>query len=596
MPIALILLAAIGVAIATLALSEDARNAAAAIVAHVGVWLIWAAQHAAPEIAAEGVDTVLHGLGVLKPTMMAMASEIIKELTGQELDVAQAFQAGKLQYLEGDVSSAFDPIARGITQAIAPEGELTPESGMQNLARLFALNIGVNMQAWVIDLLAALLTAGPFRSAAVFHFAVDQGLGVGRLSGVMWGAAGNEAIVKPRTAHYQRTYMAKLPTAAEAVEGWYRGQYNDEEYLDLMRSEGYSYQRALELLNIRQKNLGLTEALELNRAGRLDDTLLRDLVKAEGYGDVRADLVLAHLKDTETRALLKDVGTLAQQRYRSGDVSEQELRDYLAEARDSPDEVDLTVTREQLALRGEKPLSAVQLLAAFEQAAIGEEELRARMRKQHYADADIDILMATHGKRLSPAPIREAFVRGPLERGDAEPRLRALGYSDRDVPVLFDLRSRDLSERQVLDALAKVRISQGLARDHLKRLGFDVEAVDVLLAFQRKTLSPAEVQAAVLRDLMDPVEARAKLQSLGYSPQDAELIVDLRVRLLTVGQILDAYATDFLSRPTALGDLQARGLSPTDAEALVAKSEEKQVQAATRAPAPSRRSNPTPPA
>src|SRR5258708_6378774 len=229
MPIALILLAAIGVGVPTPAPSEGARNAAAAIAAHGGVRLVSAAPHAAPENAAGVADPPLPGLARVQTTLM-------------------------------------------------------------------------------------------------------------------WRAPVNEAIVKPLTAHYQRTYMAKLPTAAEAVEGWYRGQYNDEEYLDLMRSEGYSYQRALELLNIRQKNLGLTEALELNRAGRLDGTPLRDLVEAEGDGDVRADLALPPSSDTETRALLKDVGTLAQQRYRSGDVSEQELRDYLAEARDSPDEVDLTVT------------------------------------------------------------------------------------------------------------------------------------------------------------------------------------------------------------------------------------------------------------
>src|SRR5258708_20183115 len=86
-----LLLAAGLAAIVVLALSRDARSMVAAIVAQIGVWLIWAAQHAAPEIAAEVTQSIVGTLQKPKPTLLAASPAMLPEATREPLDPPQPF-------------------------------------------------------------------------------------------------------------------------------------------------------------------------------------------------------------------------------------------------------------------------------------------------------------------------------------------------------------------------------------------------------------------------------------------------------------------------------------------------------------------------
>ncbi len=580
-----LLLAAGLAAIVVLALSRDARAMVAALIAQIGVWLIWAAQHAAPEIAAEVTQSIVGTLQKAKPTLLAAAAVMLQEVTGEELDPTQAFAIDAIIEGKPHAATSFRPVLQKLLDTVAPHEDITPESAQANMFGMFDIILGAGIQTWAVELVADLLSLGHLPAFAQFHETVIGGLGLSRLTRQLWRAPVNEAITKPLTVKYARLYRQTIPTPGEAVQGWQRGVYDDEAFLDIMASHGYSYARAIELLNVQEKRLTTAEGADLLRAGRIDGDTFRRIVKEQGYGETRTDLVLAREGDAETKTLLRGLADLARRLYRAGDVTEDELRQFLTEARYTDPEVELVLSHEQLALREEKALPVATWLEAYQEAVIDDVQLRGELRRQHYSDVAIDILLTVRTKKLAPAQVVDAWMRGRITRPEAERRLARLGYTADDIPILLDLRARTLTEGQVLDALSRGLINPETARAQLQQLGYSQEVVDVLLAFQRKTLSPADVQAAILRGLISVGDATNRLVQSGYSRPDAELIVELRFRLLSAGQVLDAYGAAQLDRPEALADLQMRGLTREDAERVLAVFDAKHTAAAAhRAP------------
>src|SRR5713101_4935457 len=536
-----LLLAAGLAAIVVLALSRDARAMVAALIAQIGVWLIWAAQHAAPEIAAEVTQSIVGTLQKAKPTLLAAAAVMLQEVTGEELDPTQASAIDAIIEGKPHAATSFRPVLQKLLDTVASHEDITPESAQANMFGMFDIILGAGIQTWAVELVADLLSLGHLPAFAQFHETVIGGLGLSRLTRQLWRAPVNEAITKPLTVKYARLYRQTIPTPGEAVQGWQRGVYDDEAFLDIMASHGYSYARAIELLNVQEKRLTTAEGADLLRAGRIDGDTFRRIVKEQGYGETRTDLVLAREGDAETKTLLRGLADLARRLYRAGDVTEDELRQFLTEARYTDPEVELVLSHEQLALREEKALPVATWLEAYQEAVIDDVQLRGELRRQHYSDVAIDILLTVRTKKLAPA--------------------------------------------QVLDALSRGLINPETARAQLQQLGYSQEVVDVLLAFQRKTLSPADVQAAILRGLISVGDATNRLVQSGYSRPDAELIVELRFRLLSAGQVLDAYGAAQLDRPEALADLQMRGLTREDAERVLAVFDAKHTAAAAhRAP------------
>ncbi len=562
------------------ALSRPGRAAIAGIIAQIGVWLVWAAAHAAPEIAAEVTAAIVGTLQKAKPTLLGSAAIMLQEITGQEIDPASAFATGDILGGANHASQALKPVLQKILDTIAPHDEITPETAQDNMFRLLDIILGAGVQTWSIELMADLLSLGHLPAFAQFHEAIIGGLGLERLTRQLWRAPVNEAITKPLTTKYARLYRQTIPTPGEAIQGWQHGVYDDEAYLDIMASHGYSYLRAMELLNIQERRLSTAEASDLLRAGRIDADTFRRIVKEQGYGDVRTDLLVAREQDVETKTLLRNLADLARRLFKLGDVTEDELRQFLQEARYTDPEIELALQVDQLALREEKALPVATWLEAYQEAVIDDERLRKELRRLHYTDEAIDIMLTVRTKKLGPAQVVDAWMRGRITRPEAETRLRRLGYVPDDIPILLDLRSRTLTEGQVLDALSRGLINPETARAQLQQLGYSQEVVDTLLAFQRKTLSPADVQAAVLRGLVSEADAINRLVQSGYSRPDAELIVELRFRLLSAGQILDAYGAAQLDRAEAMADLQMRGFPREDAERILTVFDAKHTAAA----------------
>ncbi len=561
--------AVLGAILTALATSAAARRMLASIISTVVFWAVFTVQHLAPEIAEELVVMLLRGFETLRPTLLRAAAAMVKELTGQGVPEFTALER-RVGGLPGAAAvPAFEGIARGVALAIAPERELTTESGMDNLAAVFALNLGLHVQGWTVGALADLVDLGQLKSLPGFHEAVEDGLGFSRLGRLIWRAPIEEAVTNPVKRRYAELYRFAIPDATQAIKGWYAGVYTDDALIALLTSAGFSHTRATELRDIEQRHLSPAEGLEAVEAGLITEDALDPLLRADGLGETRAGILKALLLGRRTQKELALIATTARRLFKAGDLEEDLYRQYLGLAHWRDDEITVALTADRLALREEKSLTVAELGDLVEGGTITAADYRARLHKQRYDNVDIDLLLAHKVRRLSPAQVVDAFIRGEVGEVEATGRLEGFGYSATDAALLLSLHGKRLSEGQVLDALRQNLIQPAQARTDLIQLGFSADQVDLLLAFVRRTLSPADVQAALLRGLLTEPQATAALVGAGYSPDEAAVIIALRRRLLSKGEILDAYGNALISRATALADLQARGLSAADAAAIV---------------------------
>lgn len=554
--------------LAITALSPAARIAIGALVSEVAFWIGWTILKLAPTLAAQ------LALGLVKAftkdrDLWARVSEAfageLTEILGAGGQLQQP-QAGPLPFAAGDIGARLGGL---IIDAIAPAGDLSEDQGRRNLEKILGLAVVLNMQGWWVTMVGEIASLGVFRSAAALPAAVEGGLGLNRLARLAWRTPIKKAIAEPLEELYNRRYHFKKLTISEARELWHRGVLDDAGFLDVASSAGYDQPRAAQILELAKRLYDTAQIRDLWRLKHLPDTFLLDLLREQGYTSGRAETVLALVKAKDEETILKELADQARRLYRTGRLSQQQLEAILDEANFPANERGIILATEDLIRAETKTLTAGEVQAAYRANAIDAPDARRRLRELLYRDEDIDVLLSTHRRELSPAQIVDAVARGRITQDQARTRLQAEGYSLADADLIVSLRGRRLSEGQIMDALREGIINAQQARADLVVLGFSGDQVDILLAFLRKELSPAEVQAAVLRGLLTVEQAEERLIREGYTPADAAIIVTLRRRLLSTGEVLDAFEDGLISRQDALGDLQARGFTPDDALAIV---------------------------
>lgn len=594
MPIALIAWVAAAILLAAAGLIRPVRVAIAALLGYVAGWILQILVAVAPSVALTLAEGLIHAFETDRVQWAKVVNVFAREFVGGAVPAADIEQAVTDGGLAAAAPVLAKPLIDAVLAAIVPAGDLTPESGQENLNALVGLNVLLRLQGWWVGLVGDIASLGRFGAAADLPEAMEQALGLTRLMRIAWRTPVKKAIEEPLTRLYNRQYRFTTYSLAEATAAHHRKLLTDDEFLEAAHDLGYSYEKASVLLTLAQKAIPEADVEALWRRELLEEQDALNLITEQGYGPDRAATIWEARRGVKGQALLDETASTTRRLFKAGDLGEDEYRQLLAEAHYRDEEIDLALRADQLALREEKSLTPAQQVTLFERAVIDEVELRRRLRAMHYTDPTIDELLALQTRTLTTAQVLDLFSRGRIPRDEATTRLERLGYSAADSSSLLDLRTRTLSEGQVLDALGKQLINVETARVDLQQLGYTDEIIDILLAFQRKTLSPAEIQAAVSRQLISPAEALGRLIQAGYSQADAQTIVDLRFRLLTVGQTLDAYGEDLVTRVDAQRDLEAKGFSTDDALRLLAMFDAKQAAAAAKkAAAPPRR--PAPP-
>lgn len=562
------------------------RAAIAGALAHLAAWVMWAAIKVLPEASRLAAQLFVDTFKLTVDAWAPAVGVLFKELLGADVDIEALRKATP----ETTLRAMFEPIAgqatRSLLEAMAPTGPVTPETAQQNVTSILGLLIGINISSWWMEFMADASTLSHIRAFVDLRQAIDQSLALQRIGRLMWVAPIRKAITEPLTILYDATYTLKRLSAAELLEGFARGSYTIDQYLSGMREQGYNYTRAIDLANIRQTLLSVTESTELWRRGDIDDPTHLELIKKHGYGEERAAFVLALEQTRVLKSIQDSIATEVRTLWKKGELSNEELRANLSALHYKDFEIDALLTWAAVEQRNESRLTEAQLFDAYREQLLSEADMRARLRSRGFADEDIDILEGLQRRKLSAADTVELYVRGFIPQGEAVARLERSGYSADDAALLLQVRQRSLSQGQVIDALRGGLLNTQDAAAALQRLGFTSEAIDIIIAFAQRRLSAADVQAAVLRGLITPEAALLKLQAVGYSTEDAQLLLELRVRLFTTGETVDLYAAGFLARSDATARLVELGFTADDADLLLRLEERKLAAKATAPGAP----------
>lgn len=560
------------------------RQIAAAATLIVG-WGMKAFVAVAPTIAVQFTGALLVAFEQNRDLMGQITALLVGELTGEKVDPEQITAAITGEGLGAAGPAIGKPIIDAVLAIINPGAALQLEDGQKNLERLLGVTMALSMQGWFTSATGDLLSLGIMGTAADLPDAVERGLGLNRIGRLAWRAPIKKAVEEPLTVALNRQYLFTRLTLAEATKAYHRGLITDAQLADVAADQGFNADRAAILVALAANSLSAADVQQLYRMQKVQHDDAVALLRLAGFQPATAEQLLVLANAREETKLLDEIATNARRLFKAGEMLEEDYVATLTTAGYAPDEVQLALTADQLALKETRQLTLVELQALLGSAHITPDDFRSRLTKMHYAAADIELLLAGGTKKLSARQVVASFISGKLTQDQAIAELEAIGYTAADAATFLTAHGRHLSEGQVLEALRQGLMTTDQARTQLISLGFPADQVDLLLAFQKRQLSAGEVQAAQLRGFITEQDALQRLRALGYSATDAQLVVELQVRLLTAGQVIQAYADALITRAQALQDLEQRGLTPLEANTVVTVFDRKQAVAAAQAAA-----------
>ncbi|MEM1574293.1 MAG: hypothetical protein QXY96_07455, partial [Candidatus Methanomethylicaceae archaeon] len=294
---------------------------------------------------------------------------------------------------------------------------------------------------------------------------------------------------------------------------------------------------------------------------------------------------------------------------------EDEARDRLRKIGYRDEDIDLvlkSITFDQT--EEERKLAKTDILNAFAEGILTEEQARNSLANIGYTNDAIDILLATAKKkmmevrRITASQVLAALRERTIDTKEADQLLAELGFTERDREILIktELAKTVITPRlptasMILSAYRFNVIDEATARSWLETLRYDKPTIDLLIATENARIAEIEerelkkqrfpTSSQIGRAYVDGVitrdEMKKKLLELKYSEKDAELICLIydkekeralrkirevpaeKKQKLSATQILEAYREGVFSGEEALTRLEALGYSIDDAMVLL---------------------------
>ena len=311
-----------------------------------------------------------------------------------------------------------------------------------------------------------------------------------------------------------------------------------------------------------------------------------------GYGQQAINLEIA-LAQQELLQQAKEL-TISQvkQAYAVGEISEQDVRLYLASEDYNTSQIDILVNTWSAA---KKPkilkLNKGTITSALVKGVIDVGEASARLGELGYttdlAQIIIDTALSGGGVSGHVIPISkllQAYSIGAITQIELEKRLRGRNVSESDIQIYIDVANhqdvKELSEVDIKNAYLYGAIDESKTRDNLSKIHYESDNIEFLVQAwnrQKETfkirLTPGLAILYYRQGLISSDELRRKLIELGFSDSDAELMVqsaDLAYpRELTNNEIQDLYFTGVINDDKATTLLQQTGLDAVNAQLVI---------------------------
>jgi hypothetical protein len=359
----------------------------------LGQVLFWLLKNVGAAFAEDVLELVDEARKTLDPTVANISVTILNELMGTDFSdqhlatgedtaahIARAEEIGSL--FHNQLISEFQG-----------EGDVTPEAGMKAARRMSGFLINFGVATALVSVVGDILSFGKFEQFRELGVEVARNLGLGRLNRQAMKPLVDIMIAKPYQWWFNTRFHPTQFKIDQVVNPFTQALMPIEDIFAAADLDGFSHDKVEKLIRLHAKRPTLAD-VELFHRYQIStaDTTAAEL-RQLGYLDETQDFVLAAADLQRADSALRALVDAAETATVDGHITLDEFSALL----DSLPLGDQEKKYRKIALtyRAKSPhhaLTFAQLTKAFEDGMIDDSELRDRLSRQGYSDADVDIL------------------------------------------------------------------------------------------------------------------------------------------------------------------------------------------------------------
>ncbi len=361
----------------------------------LGEVLLWLFQNILPEIATAGLDYIDAFRKTIDPQVANVSVGVLNELLGTQYNIpdlpagedvdAHIARAGRIGRMFIDT----------ITQEIAPGDNIEDIDGRTGAAQFAGMIINFGVATALLGLAGELSSAGLFKDFRLIGEQVSSGLGLSKQMRIAIKPLMKTLVATPFQWQLNREFHPQRFTPADVINPFAQTIMDHDLIVKDLELQGWSADRAEQLIKLHQKRLTVDEVELLRRWGFWTDEVAREYVKNLGWPEELVERLLAmpELKRMDAR-ILRLLDAL-EENVVLGHMTVDEFVAFIKTLPITEDEraiIQATVTAKQRAPH--KSLTLAEMQTAFEEGLINLDDLHALLEKRGYT-GDEELILAT---------------------------------------------------------------------------------------------------------------------------------------------------------------------------------------------------------
>jgi hypothetical protein len=359
----------------------------------LGMVLFWLLKNVGATFAEDVLELVDDARKTLDPTVAKISVTVLNELLGTDYTdthLATGDDVAGHRARAGEIGALFH---NTLISEFQGEGDVTPEAGMRAAQRMSGFLINFGVATAIVSVVGDVLSFGKFEQFRELGVEVARNLGLGRLNRQAMKPLVDIMIAQPYKWWFNTRFHPTQFTIGQVINPFTATLMPVEDIFAAADLDGFSHDKVQKLIELHQKRLTPADAELLARWKFWDGAFARDYIVKLGYPDQLADTVtqIEQFKRVDAR-LNKLIDTL-EANVLDGHVTLEEFSAVLDTMPLTENEKGTILTTVKYKAKSpHKALTFAQLTKAFEDGMVDDTELRDRLSRQGYADADVDIL------------------------------------------------------------------------------------------------------------------------------------------------------------------------------------------------------------
>jgi hypothetical protein len=360
------------------------------VLGNVGFWLL---KNVGAAFAEDVLELVDEARKELDPTVANISVTVLNELLGTDFSNVHLATGDDVRaHIEraGEIGGLFH--TQLVREFSPSDGEdAVPSAEPAHRMSGFLINFGVATA--IVSVLGDILSLGKFEQFRELGVEVARNLGLGRLNRQGMKPLVDIMIATPYKWWLNTQFHPTQFKIGEVINPFTATLMPVEDIFKAADLEGYSHDKVQKLIELHQKRLSPADAELLARWKFWDGAFARDYIVKLGFPEQLAETVTQIEQFKRVDARLNKLIDTAEANVIDGHITTEEFAALLDTMPLTENEKGTILTTVKYKAKSpHKALTFAQLAKAFEDAMIDDTELRDRLAREGYSDADVDIL------------------------------------------------------------------------------------------------------------------------------------------------------------------------------------------------------------